>query len=51
VALLICAIALLSIFAGPAIEAFHATAVQALAPADYIDAVLGADNVMPSIGH
>jgi len=51
VALFTCAIALLSIFAGPAIEAFHATAMQTLAPADYIDAVLGAENIMPSTGH
>jgi multicomponent K+:H+ antiporter subunit D len=52
VALLVCAIALLSIFAGPTVEAFHATAEQALDPADYIDAVLGsAQNVMPSTGH
>lgn len=52
VALLICAIGLLSIFAGPAVDAFHATAKQALAPAGYIDAVLSSThNVMPSAGH
>ena len=40
VAVLVAASALLSVFAGPAVEAFHATAVQALDPAGYIDAVL-----------
>ena len=52
VVLLVGTTALLSVFAGPAVEAFHATAEQALAPADYINAVLGApQNVMPSTGH
>ena len=51
VALLVCASALLFIFAGPAVDAFHATAKQALAPAGYIDAVLSStQNVMPSAG-
>ncbi len=40
VALLIGASAALTVFAGPAIEAFHATAEQALDPHQYIDAVL-----------
>lgn len=41
VALLVCASALLAVFAGPIVEALHATAEQALNPAGYIDAVLG----------
>jgi multicomponent K+:H+ antiporter subunit D len=41
VALLVCASALLAVFAGPVVEALHATAEQALDPARYIDAVLG----------
>lgn len=51
VAVLVGATALLSVFAGPAVEAFKAMAEQALNPADYIDAVLGAGNIMPSTGH
>lgn len=52
VAVLVGAIALLSIFAGPAVDAFQAAAEQALDPAGYIDAVLNsAGNVMPSTGH
>ena len=41
VAVLIGGSAALTVFAGPAIEAFHATAEQALDPHQYIDAVLG----------
>jgi multicomponent K+:H+ antiporter subunit D len=48
---LVGATALLAVFAGPAAEAFKATAEQALNPAGYVDAVLGAGNVMPSRGH
>ncbi len=52
VAVLVGAIALLSIFAGPAVDAFQAAAEQALDPTAYIDAVLNsAGNVMPSTGH
>jgi len=41
VAFLVCASAALAVFAGPAVEAFHAAAEQALDPAGYVDAVLG----------
>jgi len=41
VALLVGASAMLAVFAGPVVEALHATAEQALDPAGYIDAVLG----------
>jgi multicomponent K+:H+ antiporter subunit D len=51
VALLVSATALLSVFASPTVEAFRATAEQSLAPADYINAVLGSENVIPSTGH
>jgi multicomponent K+:H+ antiporter subunit D len=51
VASLITASALLSAFAGPAVEAFHATAEQALDSKGYIDAVLTSQPDAPPRGH
>lgn len=41
VAALVCLSATLAVFAGPVVEAFQATAAQALDPSGYIDSVLG----------
>jgi multicomponent K+:H+ antiporter subunit D len=51
VAFLVGASAALAVFAGPAVEALHATAEQALNPSGYIDAVLNNQPKMQPTGH